>query len=217
QFGNVVAKVGDLKAEARVRVTPKLPFIADFSKVPDGRTPAGWVNTQGKFATVKFGDKPVLMKRNDNPNILVARTEAYIAAPNLSDYTIQSDVYGTKVRTDMPDVGIGNCRYQLELAGNDQTLKLHTWDAQSRLVKDLKFAWKPETWYTMKLKVSAAGDKASVQGKVWPQGEKEPADWSIQFEDPFPNLEGAPFLYGFSTGIVDAKNPGSVIYYDNVK
>ena len=127
QFGGVVAKVGDLRAEARVRVTPKLPFVADFTKVPDGRTPAGWVNTQGKFSMVKFDGKPVLMKRNDNPNILVARTESYIAAPNLADYTIQSDVYGTKVKTDMPDIGVGNCRYQLQLIGNLQILKLHTW------------------------------------------------------------------------------------------
>jgi hypothetical protein len=194
-----------------------LPFIADFSKVPEGRTPAGWVNTQGKFAIVQFEGKPVLKKRNDNPNILVARTEAYIAAPNLADYTVESDVYGTKVSSDMPDVGVGNCRYQLELVGNDQILKLHTWDAQSRLVKEVKFPWKPETWYTMKLKVAPAESKARIQGKVWPRGEKEPANWTIEFEDPYPNTEGAPFLYGFSTGIVDAKHPGCVIYYDNVK
>jgi outer membrane protein assembly factor BamB len=217
QFGDVIAKVGDLKAEARVRVTPRLPFVADFSKVPEGRTPAGWVNAQGKFAMVKFDGKPVLMKRNDNANILVARAEAYIGAPNLTDYTIQSDVYGTKVKTDMPDIAVGNCRYSLELVGNDQIVKLHTWDAQSRLVKEAKFAWKPQTWYTMKLKVSQAGDKALVQGKVWPRGESEPADWTIVCEDPYPVTEGAPFLYGFSTGIVDAKNPGCVIYYDNVK
>jgi hypothetical protein len=165
---------------------------------------------------VKFDGKPVLMKRHDNPNILVARTESFIAAPNLTDYTIQSDVYGTKVKTDMPDAGVGNCRYQLELVGNDQILKLHTWDAQSRLVKDVKFPWKPETWYTMKLKVSQAGGKAVVQGKVWTRGGAEPADWTIAFEDPYPNTEGAPFLYGFSTGIIDAKNPGCIIYYDNV-
>jgi hypothetical protein len=165
----------------------------------------------------KSDGKPVLMKRNDNPNILVARAESYIGAPNLSDYTIESDVYGNKVKTDMPDLGIGNCRYQLELVGNEQVLRLHTWDAQSRLVKEAKFPWKPEVWYTMKLKVSVAGGKASVQGKIWPRDGKEPAEWTIAFEDPYPNTEGAPFLYGFSTGIVDAKNPGCVIYYDNVK
>jgi outer membrane protein assembly factor BamB len=217
QFGEVVAKVGDLKASARVRVTPKLPFTADFSKVPEGRTPAGWVNAPGKFAVVKFQDKPVFMKKNDNPNSLVANAETYIGAPSLSDYTIEADVYGTQVRSDMPDVAVGNCRYHLELVGNEQILKLHTWDAQSRLVKEMKWPWKPETWYTLKLKVTQSGGKGLIQGKAWPRDEKEPKDWTIEYEDPSPNTEGAPFLRGASTGIVDAKKPGTAIYYDNVK
>ncbi len=78
QFGVLDAKVGDLKGYARIRVAPKLPFVADFTKVPLGRTPAGWVNTQGKYSMIDFKGKPVLMKRNDNPNPLVARVNAYI-------------------------------------------------------------------------------------------------------------------------------------------
>ena len=37
---------------------PALPYTADFSKVPEGRTPAGWVNSQGKFAAVPLGRRP---------------------------------------------------------------------------------------------------------------------------------------------------------------
>ena len=118
QFGTVEATLGDLKAHCRVRVAPRLPFTADFSKVPMGRTPAAWVNTQGKFSVIAgpqgVADHPIFSKRNNQPNILVARANAYIGAPTLSDYTIEVDEYATKVKTDLPDMG---CR-QLPLRGD---------------------------------------------------------------------------------------------------
>jgi outer membrane protein assembly factor BamB len=217
QFGGVNATLGELKAHARIRVSPKLPFVADFTKVPLGRTPAGWVNTQGKYSMIDFQGKPVLMKRNDNPNPLVARVNAYIGASNLSDYTIQSDVYGTKVRTDLPDMGVGANRYTLMLIGNSQELRVGDWDAQSRADTNMPFAWKPDVWYTMKLTVTVKDGKAEVRGKVWPREEKEPEKWTIELSDPLPEKEGSPFLFGNATGAVGPGNPGTTVYYDNVK
>jgi outer membrane protein assembly factor BamB len=217
QFGVVDAKLGNLTAHARIRVAPKLPFVADFTKVPLGRTPAGWVNTQGKYSMIEFQGKPVLMKRNDNPNPLVARVNAYIGAPNLSDYTIESDLYGTKLRTDMPDMGVGANRYTLMMLGNNQQLSVGDWEAQSRTDATIAFAWKPEVWYRMKLTVTVKDGKAEVRGKVWPREEKEPEKWTIELTDPLPEKEGSPFLFGNATGAVDAKNPGTTVYYDNVK
>src|SRR5207249_5975405 len=62
QFGTIVAKAEGLSGYARVRVAPRIPYNPDFSKVPEGRTPAGWVNTQGKFAMRKTADGNVLVK-----------------------------------------------------------------------------------------------------------------------------------------------------------
>jgi outer membrane protein assembly factor BamB len=218
QFGRVVAKVGDLTAFSRVRVAPTLPFKADFTKVPPGRAPAGWVNTAGKFAvaTLPTGDV-VLRKRNDNPSPLVARAHAFIGMPNLTDYTIESDVYGTKVRSDMPDIGVEANRYTLFLGGNIQQLRLYSWDALPRIDKTIQFPWKPNTWYRMKLTVKVDDKKAIVQGKVWERDAEEPKDWTIEVEDPVPNREGAPALYGYAAGIVNAEKPGTEIYYANVK
>jgi hypothetical protein len=60
------------------------------------------------------------------------------------------------------------------------------------------------------------------QGKVWVKGEKEPEAWTIQVEDPIPNREGSPGLYGYAYGIpptaeAAARNPGAEVFYDNVK
>ena len=72
QQGYVVVSLPGLTAKARVRVLPGLPYTQDFSKVPDGAVPAGWVNTQGKFLvkTLKDGSK-VLAKVNTNSNPLM--------------------------------------------------------------------------------------------------------------------------------------------------
>jgi hypothetical protein len=61
------------------------------------------------------------------------------------------------------------------------------------------FAWKPDTWYTIKLRASNDGSKAVLQGKVWPQGSTEPTEWSITAVDETPNTIGSPGLFGNAT------------------
>jgi hypothetical protein len=218
QFGRVTAKVNGLTTHARVRVAPVLPYTMDFEKVPLGRTPAGWVNTAGKFAVVEKGGNKMLRKRNDNGSPLVARAKAYISAPHLADYTVESEVMGTKVRgQDMPDIGVSACRYMLLMVGNDQELRLGTWDAQKRIDRKIAFPWKPEVWYRMKITATVANGKGVVKGKVWPKSEKEPENWTLEIEDPVPNRTGAPVIYGFANGTLSAQTPGAEIFYDNVK
>jgi hypothetical protein len=63
--------------------------------------------------------------------------------------------------------------------------------------------------------VEVQGDKALVRGKVWERNKEEPADWSIEFEDPTPNREGSPALYGYATAILE-NEPGTEIFYEKV-
>ncbi len=195
QFGAVVAEAEGLMGYARVRIAPTLPNIPDFSKVPEGRSPAGWVNAPGKFAMRKTADGNVLVKTADNASPLVCRANAYIGMPDLSDYTIESDVRGAD--------------------GNHQRVVLGSWEDKPRVDERLDFPWKPDTWYRLKLMVDVQDDKVVIRGKAWPKGEKEPAKWTIEFEDPTPNTEGSPGLYGYALGIL----PGAIgteIQYANV-
>ena len=83
----------------------------------------------------------------------------------MNDYTLQADV---KVKENslqrqrhevhkMPDVGVIDSRYVLELKGSNQTLDLYAWPARlprNELVPGLAthtadpFDWKADTWYT---------------------------------------------------------------------
>ncbi len=218
QFGRVVAKANGLTAYARVRVAPTLPYAPDFSKIPEGRTPGGWVNCQGKFSIVKMADGTVaLKKRNDAPSPLVARAHAFIGLPNMTGYTIQADMQGSKVRGELPDMGVDANRYHLVLIGNTQQLRLISWDALPRIDSTIAFPWKPDVWYRMKLTVEVKDDKAIARGKVWQRDEPEPKEWTIEGEDSTPNREGAPALYGNATAIQGPQSPGTEIYFANVK
>jgi outer membrane protein assembly factor BamB len=100
QAGLVKAEADGLTATARVRVVPRLPYTEDFSKVPDGGVPPGWVNCAGKFLVVSLGkDKPnkVLRKVNDKSNPSFSRGNTYFGLPSMKDYTIEADLMGTKV------------------------------------------------------------------------------------------------------------------------
>jgi outer membrane protein assembly factor BamB len=218
QFGRVVAKMGSLTAYARVRVAPILPYSPDFSRIPQGRTPGGWINCQGKYSIGTMKDGTIaLKKRNDAPSPLVARAHAYIGLPTMTGYTIQADMQGTKLHADLPDMGVGANRYDLVLVGNTQQLRIISWDALPRIDRTISYPWKPEVWYRLKLTVEVQGGKAIARGKVWPRDQEEPKEWTVTVEDPTPNTEGAPCLYGLSTGIQGPRSPGTEIWYTNVK
>ena len=110
----------------------------------------------------------------------------------------------------------GACRYLLKLEGQTQTLRLQSWDAIPRVDEWVPFKWQPGIWYHMKLTAIVDKDRATLRAKVWPRGQQEPPKWDIDFTDPSPNLEGAPFLYGYVLGhTVNA--PGTEVYFDNLQ
>jgi outer membrane protein assembly factor BamB len=218
----------DLKAKARVRVAPVLPYAQDFEKIELNRIPTGWINLAGKFAVVELPDKTRALKKiATNPNSLVARANAFIGLADLRDYTITADIMGAeKVANNirnLPDMGIINCRYSLALDGNKQKLFLRSWEARRRVDKTIDFPWSGNTWYRFKLMVTQEDGKAVARGKVWPKSMPEPQQWTIELDDPSPNRNGAPALYAFGTGIPpqDAQgNPtgvGAEIFFDNIK
>ncbi|MBX3398997.1 MAG: PQQ-binding-like beta-propeller repeat protein [Gemmataceae bacterium] len=228
QQGYVSVKAGNLTTTvntwARVRVAPQVPYTNDFEKVPEGIAPGGWINANGKFLVKKLADgNKVLAKVNTDSRPPFARSNGFITATTSKAYAIECDLLGTKVRDQLPDMGLVNSRYLMVFEGkpdpnfdNKKTLRLVSWEARLRVNKVIEFDWKPDTWYTAKLVVEPTAKGADIKGKVWEKGKPEPTTWTIEFADPMPNLEGAASLYGYVTNIADPM-PGSEIHYDNLK
>jgi outer membrane protein assembly factor BamB len=223
QAGYVEAKAGKLSARARVRVVPQIPYAQDFEKVPPGAAPGGWVNAQGKYVVKKLPDgNSVLSKVNTDGRIPIARANGYITVPSATGYTIQADLMATEVDKKLPDMGVVANRYSLVIDGKvdpgvgSRTIRLVSWEARPRVNIVLGYDWKKETWYTAKLTVDVGDKTARVRGKVWEKSQPEPAEWTVTFDDPSPNREGAAALYGYISNI-SVEQPGSEIYYDNLK
>ena len=112
-----------------------------------------------------------------------ARGNAYISLPTDKNYTIEADVRGSKVGGDLPDMGVVANRYTLMLEGNNQKLRLVSWDALPRVDQTIPFDIQPDTWYRLKLTTAIEGDKGTIKGKAWPRDAKEPAEW-LALHDP---------------------------------
>ncbi len=202
QAGHVVGSVGELSARARVRVAAPLPWTEDFTS---GQKPRHWIGA-GRYATAEHEGEPVLHK----PPAAVGlnRSVIYTGPESTSRVTVQVDLLGTRQGRRRPDGGVVNGGYTLDLMGNHQRIQVRSWASELRMAQQVPFEWDMDTWYTVKLRVDQAADRAIVRGKVWPRGENEPQAWTISAEDMQPIRHGAPGIYGYSP--VD-------LYFDNYK
>ena len=215
QAGTVKATIGSISGASRIRVIPDLPWTFDFEGGGD-TPPAHWINATGKFAVRDLEGNKVLVKLAQNPFAFAKRARPFLGPTTLSNYTVEADVRSMERRRQMGDLGIVAQRYELVLFGNHQRLELQPWQPETERTKRVEYAWKPDTWYVMKLEVQTLdGGKVRARGKVWPKGEAEPAAWTIERVDPIGSVKGSPGLY--ADAMNSAENGGSEMYYDNIK
>lgn len=204
----VAAEVDGLKAAARIRIVPSLPWSFDFS---DKQVPPTWLGIAYRHQIREVDGNPMLVKITTIP--LGTRSQGWFGHPSLHDYTIQADLFAIKNKDNdkQPDAGVINQRYTLDMMGATQQLQIRSWTPrlELRFAKTIPFEWKSDTWYTMKFQSENKAGKVALRGKVWPRDGKEPADWTIEAVDETPNTNGSPGLFGKS---VDAE-----ILIDNVK
>jgi hypothetical protein len=209
QAGLVKATVGGVTGAARVRIVPALPWAEDFSSYNVNTEPIAWTSTTLKYAVRELEGNKVLVKTTDGSSLLT-RSRAYMGQSDLHDYTIESDVRAGQKRRQQGDAGVIAQRYALVLYGNAGEMHLEPWQPEIHRTVKVPFAWKPDTWYRLKLSVENMPDgKVRARGKVWAVGEQEPADWMIEMIDQIGNHQGSPGV--FANAIT------SEIYFDNMK
>ncbi|MGH9940858.1 MAG: PQQ-binding-like beta-propeller repeat protein [Pyrinomonadaceae bacterium] len=209
QAGVVKATVGNVSGAARVRVISPLPWSENFDGMAVNTIPAHWVNTTMKFTVRELeGGNKVLVKTIEGSSLL-SRARAYMGPSDLSNYTVEADVYATQKRRQQGDAGVIAQRYVLALYGNSQMLHLEPWQPETERTVSVPYAWKQDAWYRLKLSVENLPDgKVRARGKVWPVGEAEPSAWMIERVDPLSDKQGAPGIFG---------NALAEIYFDNLK
>jgi outer membrane protein assembly factor BamB len=147
------------------------------------------------------------------------RSQSWMGQTYLHDYTIQADMRGSTRHNKMPAMGVINQRYTLALESAVETpdqgavpgLQIRSWVSRLdlRFAKTIPFAWKYDVWYTMKFQSENKDGKVTLRGKVWPRGETEPGEWTIEATDETPNVTGSPGLFGQASD--------TEVFIDNVK
>lgn len=200
----LTAKSGEMTATARIRVIPQLPWKFDFS---DDKVPPVWIGADYRHKPAPLDGEKGLVKISTIPK--GTRSQSWMGWTNLHDYTIQADFKATEKNGRLPDLGLINQRYTMDLQGS-QRLQIRSWVArlELRFAKTIDMKWAADTWYTMKFQSETKDGKVTLRGKVWPRGEAEPKEWQIEGTDATPNLSGSPGLFGNAT---DAE-----FYIDNV-
>jgi hypothetical protein len=194
QAGTVEANVGEISGTARVRVIPPLPWNEHFDSIPVDAVPRHWIAAPGKFKVREVEGNKVLVKLADNP--FLRRARVYMGPPHWSDYTVSVNVRASEKRRQMGNAGVIAQRYTLVLFGNHQRLELQSWQPEPQRNVKTSFAWKPDTWYRVKLRVENLSDgTVRARGKVWPAAEEEPSAWTIEKVDSLPNQNGSPGIY----------------------
>jgi hypothetical protein len=195
QAGLIKATVGALTGQARARVVHPLPWKETFESYADGAVPPGWVNaTAGKVSVTTLDGQKVIQKAPDDT--IFMRVRAFVGPVNWSDYTFEADVRSATRRRQIADLGITAQRYSLVLYGNSQRLKIESWEPETARTVTVPFAWKPDVWYHLKLRVeNLPNGQVRAQGKAWAVGETEPQAWTIEKLDPIGNRQGAPGFF----------------------
>ncbi len=201
----LTAKSGEMTATARIRVVPQLPWKFDFS---DDKVPPVWIGADYRHKPAPLDGEKGLVKISTIPK--GTRSQSWMGWTNLHDYTIQADFKATEKNGRLPDLGLINQRYTMDLQGS-QRLQIRSWVArlELRFAKTIDMQWVADTWYTMKFQSETKDGKVTLRGKVWKRGEAEPKEWQIEGTDATPNLMGSPGLFGNAT---DAE-----FYIDNVQ
>ena len=200
--GNITTSVDGVEAKGRIRgFSGDKVWKWDFDGYKPLQVPPTWIRAHVKIKpkTVPGSEEMAMMSGGleavrGRPSHMV-----WMGTPDMSNYSVQADVYLTENKRRLSSVGITANRYNFIIKGNNSKLELQSWAAHLRLNASQKFVAKPDTWYTMKIAVKVNDDQsATVMGKVWERDQEEPSDWTIEVTDPRGNKNGAPGLYMYS-------------------
>ena len=171
--------------------------LVKVTTIPKGTRSQGWIGP------IELHDYAVQADFRAQETGVEKPGDPAVASKSTSDADEFAKAFGTAAALEkarMPDMGLVAQRYTLDLMGASQQLQLRSWPPQiaTHFAKTIPFAWEAGRWYTMKFEARVHGPDAVLRGKVWPRGEPEPAEWTIEAVHEAGNLRGSPGFFGNS-------------------
>lgn len=169
-------------------------FQEDFERAELGKVPTNLLVLDGAFEVKSDGTNRFLWL----PGAPVDAFKALFGPSQKDGVAVTARLYSTRRGRRYPVLVVGlngAGGYELQLAPAKKALEL--FKADQRLVS-VPARWESGTWTWLRLQVRRIGPKAwKVEGKAWPQGTPEPAQWMIAYDETEEPPEGRALVAGY--------------------
>jgi hypothetical protein len=110
---------------------------------------------------------------------------------------VSARIYGTAKGRRYPQFAVGldgQNGYKLKVSPAKDAVEIYKGDES---VATAPFHWKTGSWTMFRLRIRPTDGPAwKIEGKVWPQTEAEPKDWTIALDEKAPPRPGRASLWG---------------------
>ena len=166
------------------------PYANDFEKVEVGKSPEDVMATGTKCVVREAGGNRYL----ELPGDPLENKGVLFGPEGQAPINVSARIMGTSAGRLFPEFGVGaydRGGYKLWLMPGVQKIELRKGEQgenespETKAQADYK-GWESGKWTRFRLRVTEAGGKHHVEGKVWPDGTKEPEQWTITVDDETP-------------------------------
>jgi hypothetical protein len=163
----------------------------DFEKEEVDKTPGDFLVIDGNFS-VKKDEGNKFLELPGDPNdafgVLFGPTEK-------TDICVTARIFGTGKGRRFPAmaVGLGGVGgYKLQLSPSKKLVEIYRGED---LKASVPFEWLSGKWAMLRFQIRTAGAAWKIEGKVWAQDQKEPAAWTITFDETQEPTPGRPSVW----------------------
>jgi hypothetical protein len=198
------ALAGALLTAAAVAGEPV--YQNDFEKAEVGKTPDDFTIANGVFTVQQEGGNKFL----ELPGEPLDSFGLLFGPPMKGDAAASARFFATKTGRKAPTFAIslnGVSGYRLQMSPLKKALEIYKGD-ESKI--SVPFTWTSGIWTKLRLQVHKTAAGWLAEGKAWPDGTPEPADWLIKFEDAEASAPGR-------AGIWASPFSGTPIRFDDLR
>jgi hypothetical protein len=168
-------------------------YETNFEQTAAGQVPDDFLVLDGDFA-VRESDGHKYLELPGAP----LDTFGVLFGPTTNaGVCVSARIYGTGHGRRYPQFGVGlggQNGYKLKVSPAKDAVEIYKGDESAA---SAPYHWKSGSWTMFKLQIrQTAGPAWQIEGKVWPQGDAEPKEWTISLEEKAEPHPGRASLWG---------------------
>lgn len=170
----------------------KILYTNDFEKAEDGKVPDAMLVLDGSFAVRSEGGNKFL----ELPGAPLDTFGVIFGTTQNSGVAVSARIFGTAKGRRAPTFGVGLNGvggYKLQMSPAKKALEIFKGD---EALASVPFEWASGSWAHLKLHVIPSGAVWKIEGKAWKEGQPEPAQWQVTFEEKTKPSDGRASLWG---------------------